>query len=176
MPPPKKKPNAAKHAGRFADRAGTRLRTLVDDARQGRYDSNRFADDVSQAVLDVVDFWSSLFGTGASPSVGLADFGPQRQATWKGGLETTVRVADEIPATAVFPVGVLRLAPLGGGAPVALQLQGVNRVDEFELKVSVQDVTPGPGFVAPGQYIAVLHYVDAGANHFATMIQGEVTL
>src|SRR5262249_32205349 len=149
-------------SGRFVNRAGNRWRNFMRDARAGSFDANRMARDTSDAVVDAIDLWMGLLGLGASPQVGVADFGPQRQITWKGGVDTTVLLGDVVDATAVFPTGAggLQFKPVdGGGLPVQLQLMGVEILEDgLELKVSVKDVTPGMGSVGVGEYFANLYY------------------
>jgi hypothetical protein len=179
-PPPKKKPGAARHAARFANRTGDRLRALVQDARAGTYDAQRFAQDIASSLTDALDLWVGVLGYGASPQVGVVDYGAQPQATWKGGVTSVVTLAEAVPDNPVFPTGGLRLARVDGSLTVDLQLTDAEVVadsDGFQLTVSFRDMTPAGGTLPPGDYFGNLFYTTSTdpTKRFAALVRGTVT-
>lgn len=182
-----KKGTFAKHANRVGNRIAERGKNFVADARSGNYDHLRLSRDIANSITDVVDFWSGLFGGGASPSVGIADLGSAPPATWKVGVTITVLVNDPVPADARWPLGgvgnppLLQLRPVAGGAAVSLDLQAVSIQDLLDdegylLRVTVRD--PGVPPIAQGEYFANLYYESATAGpgrFFAALVKATVT-
>jgi hypothetical protein len=174
----KKDGGASKHASRFANRASERLKKAAIDARAGRFNAQRLAEDISNTAVDAIDLWTALLGFGASPQVGVAIFDAP-QGTWKpGGVTTTVVLSDPVPDDAVFP-GALKFRLLDGTATVDLQLTNVeSREDGLELKISAKDVTPGAGNVAVGEYYVNLSYTSVSTgpgSFFAALLRAKVT-
>ncbi len=116
------------HLSRFANRGGQRVRQFIRDAaKPGGVAGDRLAFDVGRGVSDWINLWTGLLGFGASPQVGVADFGGFKGGTWKGGQDTNVLLADALPDNATFPgSGTINLAPIDGGATVNLTVTGVD--------------------------------------------------
>ncbi len=166
------------HLSRFANRGGQRVRQFIRDAaKPGGVAGDRLAFDVGRGVSDWINLWTGLLGFGASPQVGVADFGGFKGGTWKGGQDTNVLLADALPDNPTFPgSGTINLAPIDGGATVNLTVTGVEILDDgFELKVSVRDTTTGPP-VAVGEYFANLYYTvpPSTTKQFAALIRAAV--
>jgi hypothetical protein len=171
-----KKGKFAQHANRVGNRVSERAKRFVADARSGTYDHLRLSADVANSITDVVDFWSGLFGGGASPSVGIADLGSAPAALWKAGRSITVLVNDPVPGDAAWVAVTLQRSVAGGGTS-HLDLQTVSIQDDegFELRVTVMD-TGGP-VMATGEYFGILLYdsVSAGGRFFAAVIKATLT-
>jgi hypothetical protein len=179
-----KKGTFAKHASRVGNRVSERAKNFVAAARTGTYDHVKLSADIANSLTDVMDFWSGLFGGGASPSVGIADLPATPAAGWKaaGGVSITVLLSDPVPDDAVFPIGVGNLfSPIAGPPPppppLGFQFQAVDVQDDerFELRVTVRDALVPP--IVPGEYFANLSYtsVSTGPGRFyAALVKATV--
>jgi hypothetical protein len=180
----KKKGNVAKHASRIGTRASDRAKNFVALARSGAYVQTQLAKDISGSILDVVDFWGAIFGSGGSPTIPVVRLGPKPGAVWKAaGDQKTVLLEDSVPDDAKWPIGgagnppLLKLRPVNGGATVHLDLISVTVPDDenLELSVLVRD-TGGPA-IAAGEYFGNLYYESASlgaGQHFAAIIRAIV--
>jgi hypothetical protein len=184
MPP--KKGGFPKQASRIGNRISDRAKNFVKLARSGNYDQTQLAKDVGGSILDVVDFWGSLFGSGASPAVPVVDLGPQPDAVWKaGGQKGGVVLDNPVPDDAKWPLGggggnspLLSLRPVDGGAAVRLDLLSVTVEDDDGLQLSVVVQDTGNPVIASGEYFGNLYYTSASlgaGQYFAAIIRAAVS-